>query len=96
VREKGLNSVQQYDVDQQRKMAAAGRSFTTPAIITLVLWFVFWVPGLIANIVYLKEATNVEKLTGRTPEGKGCLVGMLWGFIGIPAILLVILVIASS
>ncbi len=35
------------------RQAAATRSYTTPAVITLVLYFVLWLPGLIANIVYL-------------------------------------------
>lgn len=60
-----------------RLMGAYNRSFTTPAVITLVLYFVLWIPGLIANIFYLIEANKVERLTGETPEGKGCLLAML-------------------
>jgi len=58
-------------------MGAYARSFTTPAIITLVLYCVLWVPGLIANIVYLMEANKIQQITGQAPEGKGCLTAML-------------------
>lgn len=63
---------------------AAQRSFTTPAVITLVLYLVLWLPGLIANLVYLQEANNVQRITGEEPEGKGCLVAMLVAFILLP------------
>lgn len=36
-----------------------------------------WIPGLIANILYINEANNVERITGKSPEGKGCLVVQL-------------------
>jgi hypothetical protein len=52
-------------------MVDSTKSFTTPAIITLVLYFVFWIPGLIANVVYYNEANSIQKRTGREPEGKG-------------------------
>ena len=58
-------------------MGAFNRSFTTPAIITLVLYIFLWIPGFIANIIYLLEANKVERLTGEAPEGKGCLVAMI-------------------
>lgn len=52
-------------------------SFTSKAITTLVLYFVMYIPGLIANIVFWNEARNVQARTGRAPEGKGCLTAML-------------------
>lgn len=63
--------------DDFRLMGAYSRSFTTPAVITLVLYFVLWIPGFIANIVYLREANKVKELTGEAPEGRGCLLAML-------------------
>ena len=81
------------DYDTFRRISAEQKSFTTPAIITLVLYFVLWLPGLIANIVYLNEANNVQRLSGRAPEGKGCLIAMLVVFVALP-ILLFCLVIA--
>jgi hypothetical protein len=74
------------DYDTFRRISAEQKSFTTPAIITLVLYFVLWLPGLIANIVYLNEANNVQRLSGRAPEGKGCLIAMLIVFVGLPVV----------
>lgn len=58
-------------------MGAYSRSFTSSAILTLVLYIVLWIPGLIANVIFLNEAKKVEQLTGRPPEGKGCLTALL-------------------
>jgi hypothetical protein len=74
------------DYDALRRISAEQKSFTTPAIITLVLYIVLWVPGLIANIVYLNEASNIQRISGRAPEGKGCLIAMLVVFVGLPVI----------
>lgn len=80
------------DADTFRRVNAEQKSFTTPAIITLVLYFVFWIPGLIANIVYLNEANNVQRVSGRAPEGKGCLIAMLVVFVVLPVLLLCLLI----
>jgi hypothetical protein len=74
------------DYDVLRRVNAEQKSFTTPAIITLVLYIVLWVPGLIANIVYLNEAKNIQRISGREPEGKGCLIALLAVFVGLPVI----------
>ncbi len=74
------------DVENYRRMADSTKSFTTPAIITLVLYFFFWIPGLIANIVYFNEARSIQARTGREPEGKGCLLALLIVFGGLFAL----------
>jgi hypothetical protein len=66
---------------EYRLMSAYNRSFTNAAILTLVLYFVLWIPGLIANVVYLLESMKVQRITGESPEGQGCLVAML-AFLG--------------
>ncbi len=72
----------------------AGRSFTGSAIITLVLYFIFWVPGLIANIIFYREAREVRRVTGRAPAGMGCLSVMFWLSV-LPLILLVVVIIPA-
>ena len=73
--------------EDHRQIAMAGKSFTGPAIITLVLYFIFWIPGLIANVLYYKEAKEVQRVTGHSPQGMGCLSAMFWfaviSFVGI-------------
>ena len=85
-----MSSPQSFDYDAERRRAAVGRDYTTPAIITLVLYFVLWIPGIIANVVYFMQASQDEKITGHAPQGKGCLLAMLIALAGIPAIALVI------
>lgn len=77
---------QEFDYEAERRRAAVSRDYTTPAILTLVLYFVFWIPGLIANIVYFMQASQDEKITGHSPQGKGCLLAMLIVWVGVPII----------
>jgi hypothetical protein len=49
------------------------QSFTIKAVIVLALYWVFWIPGLIANILFLNEARSVAKRTQVRPDGIGCL-----------------------
>jgi hypothetical protein len=65
-------------------------SFTGRAVIAFLLYFLGYIPGLIFNIMFLHEATNVQKETGRTPEGMGCLWATLIGSLA-PLILLIAL-----
>lgn len=70
--------------DEARRYAAAQRSYVTPAVITLALYFVFWIPGLISNIVYLTAANSDRRISGTVPQGRGCLVALLIVFICVP------------
>ena len=76
--------------DEDRRRAAATRSYTTPAVITLILYLFLWLPGFIVNLVYLQNAGRDERMSGYAPEGKGCLTALLWVFTIIPVILVVL------
>ncbi len=67
-------------VDMERWRAAATRSYVNPAIVTLILYFCCYVPGLIANLVYLVAAWDTRQQVRRAPEGLGCLVALLLVF----------------
>ncbi|HEX4054692.1 MAG TPA: hypothetical protein VHX86_10545 [Tepidisphaeraceae bacterium] len=74
-------------VPQQRTMPV--RSYLNAAILTLILYVIgFGIVGLIANVAYLSSAKRTELETGEIPEGKGCLVALLWVFLWIPLIML--------
>ena len=83
-------------IHAERRRAAAARSYVTPAVLTLVLYCVLWLPGLVANIVYLQAASGDEKLVGQAPEGKGCLSAMLWASWIVPVGALLALIILLS
>ncbi len=53
------------------------RSFRWQAFIALVLYFPFFLPGLIANIIWWNQARSLQAATGIAPRGKGCLTVML-------------------
>lgn len=82
----------QSSYDDHRKIAMAGKSFTGPAVITLILYFILWIPGLIANILFYKEAREIKRETGRAPAGMGCLSIMFWASV-VPLIVVVIVII---
>lgn len=53
------------------------RSFRWQAVFALLLYFPFFLPGLIANIIWWNQARSLEAATGIAPRGKGCLTTML-------------------
>lgn len=71
---------QQVSVSAQdvARAVAGQRSFVNQAVVTLLLyWLCFYLPGLVANIVWLMEAGRVQRESGRAPAGKGCLHALL-------------------
>jgi hypothetical protein len=50
-----------------------------------------WIPGLVLNIVFLNNANRDQRAAGKAPEGKGCLVWLLWVFGILPAVIFVLL-----
>jgi len=64
---------------------AASRSYYSPALITLALyWILFWIGGLLANIVYLNSAYNTKRISGKSPEGLGCLWALILFHVALP------------
>ena len=53
------------------------KDYTSTAIITLILYWAFWPVGLVANIIYLREARRLEK-EGTPVANKGCLSTLLF------------------
>ncbi len=72
------------DYTEYRRQRAMTRSYITPAVITMVLYLVLWLPGLIANIIYWQSASRDQQLSGHAPEGKGCLLALFFVFTALP------------
>ncbi len=70
-------------------------SYRAKAWIALGLYFLLWLPGLVANLVWWREAVVTERYTGVKPEGTGCLLWLL-GVCGVGGLLLVVLGRASG
>jgi hypothetical protein len=75
---------------------AAQKSFTGNAFFTWVLYWFGWLPGVIMNFVYLNEAKGVQKLTGQSPPGMGCLTLLIITHFLIPLILIALLVLTGG
>ncbi len=77
---------------RRQQSTSSVRSYLNAAILTLILYVIgFGITGLVANLAYLSSAKRVENETGERPEGKGCLIALLWCFFWIPLIAAVIM-----
>ncbi len=71
-----------YDQDELRVALARDKSYTTSAFITLVAYWLAWLPGLVLNVVWLREARANERIAGHSLPGVGCLRWLLiWNVI---------------
>jgi hypothetical protein len=71
------------------QLAARMKSYTPHAVATIVLYLIFWLPGLIANVIFHNEGKRMETIAGQPLPGVGAL-GLMrkWQFI----ILVVVLI----
>lgn len=53
---------------------ARAKSYTNAVVICVVLYFVLWIPGLIANNIYYSEGRRMEEIAGQDLPG----VRALW------------------
>jgi ferric-dicitrate binding protein FerR (iron transport regulator) len=74
---------------------AEPKSYVNASVVVLVLYFFFWLPGVIVNLIYLNEASEKEKESGQELPGVGGLRAMwlLFGFL--PIALVVVYFFAS-
>lgn len=61
------------DPSDFERASARTKSYTTQAVITMLLYFVFWLPGLIANVLFLMDARRMQRIAGQSLSGVGCL-----------------------
>ena len=58
--------------------SARMKSYTGNAVLTFILYWFFWIPGLIVNYIFYNEAKRMERMAGMGLPGVGCLSVMLW------------------
>jgi hypothetical protein len=77
----------------EERLHARMKSYVGPSILVLFLYFLFYIPGLIANYVYRKEAKQMEHVAGQKLSGTGCLGFMFWlNILNIPLLLLTLII----
>ena len=55
---------------------ARSKGYVGAAIIVFILYWFFYLPGLIFNLMYLSEADRTATMAGKKPSGYGCLLVM--------------------
>jgi len=65
---------------------ARSKSYVTPAIIIFFLYGLLWLPGLVANWMYLQDARRMQRIAGESLPGAGCLSVMFWFNVGLAAL----------
>jgi hypothetical protein len=57
------------------------QDFTVQVLATFILYFLVWPAGVIANLIFLRQAKTYERRFGHPPGGKGCLTAMIYFFL---------------
>ncbi len=78
-------------VSDMDRAVARNKSYTGAAIITFILYWLLWLPGLVVNFLYYREAKNREQVAGTSLPGVGCLTVMLWANLAWVALFILIL-----
>ena len=81
--------------DQHVKAQHEGKSYVSKAFLSLVLYWILFIPGFITNLVFLGQANKTRRITGRSPSGRGCLI-MLFLFHVVPILFVLLLVVAGG
>ena len=85
------------NISETEQAAARMKSYTGPAVIVFILYWLFWLPGLIVNFMYYNEAKRMERIAGQSLPGVGCLSALLWlNVVGIVLGVLAVLVLMAS
>lgn len=72
---------------------AAHKSYTGASVLVFFMYCLLYIPGLILNVIYLRDAKRIEKMTGVKPQGTGCLTALIWLLFWIPLIFFLIFLI---
>ena len=85
------------DRDELLQTQASLKSYTGTAILVFVLYLCLWFPGLIANVMYLREARRMEALAGHGLPGVGCLtLQLVLSVIGVAIGVLIVLLVTAA
>jgi hypothetical protein len=62
---------------EMERAIARQKSYVGASVVTFLVYWLFYLPGLIVNLMYLSDANKTSDLAGQKPSGYGCLVFML-------------------
>lgn len=76
--------------DAVREEVWRSKSYTGKAVLTMVAYWLGWLPGVIANFYFLSDAKRAQEIIGYSPQGKGCLQFLIWTHVYLPLLGLLI------
>lgn len=79
--------------DEMEKAIARQKSYIGPAVLTFFVYWLFYLPGLIVNLLYLNDANRTSRVAGQKPTGYGCLIVLF--FLGILPLIFTVMIILS-
>ncbi len=56
---------------------ARSKSYVGSAVVVFFLYLLFYIPGLVVNILYLRDAYQTHQVGGQMTPGTGCLIALL-------------------
>lgn len=68
-----MNTPPTHPASETEIAIARQKSYVGSAIITLIAYWFFWLPGLIFNIMYINDAKRSQAIAGHKLPGVGCL-----------------------
>lgn len=71
------------------------KSYTWHALAVLLLYFCFFLPGLVANVMFLQEARRMEEIAGEPLPGVGMLRTMLGSVILLGGVVVAFVLLAA-
>ena len=77
-------------INDLEKAIASQKSYIGASAVVFLLYWFFYFPGLIVNIMYINDAEKTKKISKETPSGYGCLYFLL--VIGLLPLLMYIII----
>jgi hypothetical protein len=66
-----------YNSNDMQRAIASNKSYVSSAVITFIAYMIFWIPGLIFNVMYINDARKSQQVAGHSLPGVGCLYVLL-------------------
>ena len=78
---------------ESERAIARQKDYIGACVVTFLLYWLFWIPGVIINIMYLSAAKKTRDISGVEPTGRFGLQLMFFLFFVFPLVALMLFVI---
>lgn len=96
-----MNEQALYQSQEREQALARMKSYTGAAILVFLLYLFFYPVGLVANLIYYKEAQHMERMAGTSLPGTSALGFMIFlniafSFMAIGGFMIVLFLVAAG